>query len=563
MHAAQPTGPDAMPKRRRPALRGLVSRQTDQTGSGRPGERSLPSRPWPRPGLLRSLAGLGWTAGAALVFALFLRISLEKLMESDGANNALQAWDMLHGNLVLHGWIVGDVTFYTFELPIIAILEFFLGLHADTMHVAEALIYLIVAAFAVAIAVTDTRGLSRVIRASVVVAALAAPTLVHSDLWIPLGIPDHTGTIAFLLASFLLVDRATGRRLTAPLLCLILCAGQISDVTVRYVAVPAIAVVCLYQMLAARKLITWDAANLLAAGLSVPLAVGIPAFMRVHLGAYLMVSPNTRIAPFSAWQTNASVAWTSLREVYGIDSGPHFGPVGLTVIFGYACLAAAAIGVLRVLWRWRTARRAEQALVIAMAANFMFYMLSTLVSPSSPHDLVALLPCGGVLAARALVPERIASRLVAVPATCLALVAALLPLSVAASQPTQTSALSTVIAWLQANGLHYGLGGYWDSSETALESANQVQVRAIDAHHTVNGNRISLYPWETNTLWFDPAKHYANFVILDLPKLNLLPTVRGVFGKPVRTHIISTWEIFVYHENLLTYLAPPVLPPMS
>ena len=158
-------------------------------------------------GCCRSLAGLGWTAGAALVFALFLRISLEKLMDSDGANNALQAWDMLHGNLVLHGWIVGDVTFYTFELPLIAILEFFLGLHADTMHVAEALVYVIVAAFAVAIAVTDSRGLSRVIRASVVVAALAAPTLVRSDLWIPLGIPDHTGTTVFLLASFLLVDR--------------------------------------------------------------------------------------------------------------------------------------------------------------------------------------------------------------------------------------------------------------------------------------------------------------------------------------------------------------------
>jgi hypothetical protein len=537
----------------------MVSRQTDQIDTSRPGERSRPPRPW----LLRSLAGLGWTAGAALVFALFLRISLEKLMDSDGANNALQAWDILHGNLVLHGWIVGDVTFYTFELPLIAILEFFLGLHADTMHVAEALIYVIVAAFAVAIAVTDSRGLSRVIRASVVVAALAAPAIVRSDLWIPLGIPDHTGTTVFMLASFLLIDRATGHRWTAPLLCLILCAGQISDVTVRYVAVPAIAVVCLYRVAAARNLITWDAANLLAAGLSVPLAVEIRAFMRVHLGAYLMVSPKTRIAPFSAWQTNASVAWTSLREVYGIDSSPHIAPVGMTVIFGYACLAAAAIGILRVLWRWRTARRAEQALVIAMAANFMVYMLSTLVSPGSPHDLVALLPCGGVLAARALVPERIASRLVAVPATCLALVAALLPLSVAASQPTPTSGLPAVIAWLQANGLHYGLGGYWDSSETALESANQVQIRAVNGRHTVNGNRISLYPWETNTLWFDPAKHYANFVILDLPKLNLLPTVLGVFGKPVRTQIISTWEIFVYHENLLTYLAPPTLPPMS
>ena len=161
----------------------------------------------------------------------------------------------------------------------------------------------------------------------------------------------------------------------------------------------------------------------------------------------------------------------------------------MTVIFGYAVMAAAAFGILRVLWRWRTARRAEQALVIAMAANFMVYMLSTLVSSGSPHDLIAMLPFGGVLAARALVPERIASRLVAVPATCLALVAALLPLSVAASQPTPTSALSPVIAWLQANGLHYGLGGYWDSSETALESADQVQIRAVDGRHTVHGNR--------------------------------------------------------------------------
>ena len=559
MHAAQPSGPDVVPKRRLPVLRGMVPRQAGRAGSDPTRERSRPPRPW----LLRSLAGLGWTAGAALVFALFLRISLEKLMTSDGANNALQAWDMLHGNLVLHGWILGDVTFYTFELPLIAILEFFLGLHADTMHVAEALIYLIVAAFAVAIAVTGTRGVSRLIRAAVVVAALAAPTLVHSDLWIPLGIPDHTGTAAFLLASFLLVDRATGRRWTAPLLCLILCAGQISDVTVRYVAVPAIAVVCLYQMLAARKLLSWDAANLVAAGLSVPLAVGIRAFMRVHLGAYLMVSPKTRIAPFSDWQTNASIAWTSLREVYGIVSASNNPPAGLTVIFGYACLAAAGIGVLRVLWRWRTARRAEQALVIAMAANFMVYMLSTLVSTRSPHDLVAILPCGGVLAARALVPERITSRLVAVPATCLALVAALLPLSVAAAQPTLTSGLPAVIAWLQANGLHYGLGGYWDSSETALESAGQVQIRAVDGRHTAQGNRIALYPWETNTLWFDPAKHYANFVILDLPELNLKPTVLGVFGKPVRTHIIAGWEILVYNKNLLTYLGAPALPPTS
>ena len=69
-------------------------------------------------------------------------------MNSDGANNALQAWDMLHGHLLLHGWIIGDATFYTFELPLYAITEFFFGLPALTFHLAAALTYLIVVAFA-------------------------------------------------------------------------------------------------------------------------------------------------------------------------------------------------------------------------------------------------------------------------------------------------------------------------------------------------------------------------------------------------------------------------------
>ena len=90
-----------------------------------------------------------------------------------------------------------------------------------------------------------------------------------------------------------------------------------------------------------------------------------------------------------------------------------------------------------------------------------------------------------------------------------------------------------------------------------------MQIRSVDGGHTAHGNVISFYPWETDTLWFDPAKHYANFVILDLPKLILRATVLGVFGKPVRTHIIGNWEILVYHVNLLTRLTPPTLKPMS
>ena len=72
--------------------------------------------------------GRVWIGCGIALFALLLRISLSHGMNSDGANNALQGWDMLHGNLLLHGWIIGDATYYTLELPLYAITEAVLGL---------------------------------------------------------------------------------------------------------------------------------------------------------------------------------------------------------------------------------------------------------------------------------------------------------------------------------------------------------------------------------------------------------------------------------------------------
>jgi len=49
-------------------------------------------------------------------------------VNSDGASNALQAWAMLHGNPLLRGWQLSDVSFYTTELPQYAALEAIRGL---------------------------------------------------------------------------------------------------------------------------------------------------------------------------------------------------------------------------------------------------------------------------------------------------------------------------------------------------------------------------------------------------------------------------------------------------
>lgn len=490
------------------------------------------------------------------MFILFARIAFTIPVAGDAANNALQAQDLLHGHLMLHGWILADVTFYTFELPLIAATEFLLGLSTVAVHVALALVYLIVVACAVAIAVTDGRGASRPARAAVVVAILAAPFLVRSNQWIPLGLPDHTGTTVFLLLCALLVDRAAGRRFTPPLLCVILCAGQLGDATVRYVGVPAIVAVCAYRVAAARSVRTGDAWNLLAAAASVPLALGVHAAMR-HAGAYLMITPKTQVAPTSEWGHNAALAWHAIRMLYGAAARPVASPPGAVAIFGVICMLVAAGGLLRVLYRWRTARRAEQVLLLAMAANIGLYIVSTLPGPDSPHDIVTVLPCGAVLGARALIPGRITSRARSVAVTAVVAAAALVPLAVTAAQPVTYTSRSQLAGWLRAHGLRYGLSGYWDASPVTLLAGNQVQIRAI----RTRGTELARKPWDSDTAWYSPAEHDANFVVLD-PDISRRAAVR-VFGRPASTHHVGIWQILIYHHNLLRQLAPPRIPPTA
>src|SRR5579863_8173185 len=89
----------------------------------------------------RLWAALAWVAGCIALFAFFLRISLSSPTNSDSANIALQAWDLLHGHILLHGWILSDASFYTFDQPVIAFSELLFGLGNLASHVASALCY--------------------------------------------------------------------------------------------------------------------------------------------------------------------------------------------------------------------------------------------------------------------------------------------------------------------------------------------------------------------------------------------------------------------------------------
>jgi len=70
-----------------------------------------------------------------------MRVSQTEPGDSYGAVFTLQAWDMLHGNLLLHGWWLSDVSFYTTELPEYMLVDLVRGLNPDVVHVAAAITF--------------------------------------------------------------------------------------------------------------------------------------------------------------------------------------------------------------------------------------------------------------------------------------------------------------------------------------------------------------------------------------------------------------------------------------
>ncbi len=490
--------------------------------------------------LLRSLVVLAWIGVGVALFVLLERISLRGQVTADGASNALQGWEMLHGNLLLHGWVLDDATYYTFELPLYMITESLVGLHTVDTHVVGALTFLIVAALATMLARAGSRGLAAAGRSAIVIAVLAAPLVLAPGVAKLVAEPNHFGTSVFLFGSFLLIDKAATRWFTAPLVCVILCVGQIGDVTVRYVAVPAIVVVCAYHVLAARRLRTHD------------MAVAVARAVMLYFGSNHMVLAKTRFGPIGQWPHHAVQTVVAAIKMFGGAPGQPFTMLAVAAaVFILACVLAAVAGFMRAVWNWRTASRAEQMLCTAIVVYLAAFVVSTY---AVPREIAAVLPCGAVLAARACVPGNIVSLPRARAVFAAAVLAAVLPLATAAARPLEVQEQARVAAWLDAHGFRYGLAWFGNASTVTVQSGGRVQVRAVQSpghwHPFGAGYR------QAKADWYNPSLHRATFVIAGKnPSTSSIRRIERFFGRPAAIYYVAGWVIVNYRKNLLVRVA--------
>ncbi len=521
--------------------------------AGRPLAASVESRPIAaaRSRRRRLVQAAVVALGLAGLVLAYLRMASTSAVNADAAANALQAWDLLHGNLLLRGWTLSDVSFYPTELVQYALIEVALGLDGQVVHVAAALTYTLLIFFAALVAKGDATGRAAWLRIGVVVATLLVP-VPHSGWSIVLSGPDHTGTAVPLLATWLLVDRRsrTPLRRWWPLgVAALLTVAQMGDPLALFIGALPLAAVSALRMLRTRAWRGTDGHLFLAAAGSVAAAQGALAALWWS-GGFSVHSP---LAAFGAVVDLPGHVWMAVRATalnYGAYlpflTGRLEVAAGVVNLVTLALAAVAVGGTLFRLVRGTAGDRVAEVLAVAILVNLAAYVVSTQPTDlGSARQIVAVLPFGAALAGRVLgdrLPRLGRTLVPSVAVVAAVLVAAFVVQSVAAKpQPVEGE---RVAQWLAAHDLHDGLGTYWASNNLTLASHGQVRVAPVV------GPGVQAFRWESSADWYDSSRHDARFIVVDLDH-NSVDAVRARFGPPIERHDFGRWTVLVYDRNLL------------
>jgi hypothetical protein len=517
----------------------------------------------------RTLAWIAAYAFAGVVlFLCYLRVSATQVVAPDGASNALEAWSMLHGNPLLRGWTLTDVSFYTTELPEYIAVELIRGLGPAVVHTCAAITYTLLTLLAGLLAKGRATGREGVARALIGSGLMLAPQL-GDPVYVLLGSPDHVGTGVPLLATFLVLDRAPRRWWTPPLIALMLTWAMIGDSLTLIVAVIPLALVCairVYRGLVVRGTrlaAQWFELSLIAAGI---VAAGVSTLaLRVigHLGGFALLAPVQGLVKAAHVGLHLRLAAQGVLALFGADVFDH--PQGAEVVIVWFHL----LGVALVAWAvCRALRRffsrddlLVQVLVVAIFVNLAAYVVSSLpVSIFDTREIAQVLPFGAVLAGRLLAGEAVPARFrLAAPAAAVALALYAAALGFAAVQPAAPARNQALADWLVAHHLDSGLGVYTEDNVTTLDSGGRVLLVTASWERTGAAPRA----YQSEASWADPRLHYANFVVntsIDGPRSDIpYGDLVAAFGRPAATYRVGPFVVMVWHKNLLDDLhGPPV-----
>ena len=542
------------------------------------------------------LARWAWLAAfavaAVILFVAYLRMSRTYPVTADGADQALQAWDMLQGNWLLHGWTIADVTYYTTEVPQYILIELVHGLGADVVHIAGAMTYTLLVLAAGLLARGRATGREGLIRLLIAAGIMLAPQFGNAT-HLLLSQPDHLGTQLPLLLVFLMLDRAPRRWYIPVAAGAVLTWVIIADQVALLDAVVPLAVVCGARVLLGvvrhrRSLVSqWYEVSLVAASILSFGVATLVVWLISNLHGYQVLPLAAKAAPIDEIPQHVVLTLEGILNVYGADffhlsNGSLLGPGlgGLPPAVGVALAAVHLVGVALAVWGFFRAFRyffdpsdlISPVLAMAITVNVVAYVVSVIpVGVFDTREIVAVLPFGAVLAGRMVpgrlagVPRRLKPALAWASAGVLACYLA--ALGYGAIQSPVADNEQAVVPWLEAHHLTAGLGTYNEANLITLDSGGRVAVRTVSWQFGVNVPRS----FESNTDWFDPRHNFANFIVTNtadttpnrdrsLRRSSMIPSAAIAAlhaGPPAHVYHYKTFTIMVWDHNLLDNLGSP------
>ncbi|GAA2382328.1 hypothetical protein [Dactylosporangium salmoneum] len=509
----------------------------------------------------KALIGVGSVVAAVGLFLAYLRMARAFPINGDGASNALQAWDMFHGNPLLKGWALSDVSFYPTELVQYGIVQWFTGVTADQVHVTAAITYTMIVFVAAWLAKGRATGLEAWLRIGVAVAILLLP-VPGTGYQTLLSSPNHTGTAVPLLLAWLVLDRWRHKIWTPVLLAALLGFGAMGDPLVTFVGAVPVIVVCAYRAIRSRGAERWyEASLILAAAVSVAVSRGFRHLLDA-LGAFQSPHPPIELAPLADWPHRA---WMTARMV-GVIFGTHrpgWHPPVLEVFLSLLHLvgflvALAAVAVTLVRAVRGTADRVDTIMIAAIACDLGAEIVSTIsVDLMAAREIAPVLPMSAALAARFAGPWLATAERRKIGQGVLAAVLAIATLTVVIYSPPRADPAEAQVAadYLRSRNLGYGLGAYWASNNITVTTERAVTVAPV----TGGGDRLVPFCWQSKGAMYDAKQHDARFVVLekDRPFYGTPEQAEHVWGPPAERHDIGKYAILLYNVNLLDGFPPP------
>jgi len=510
----------------------------------------------PQKSMRKRLVSLAaFVVAIGIVFCCCLRLASTIPTDSDGAGNILMAWAMLHGNVLLSGWRLTDVSFYLTELPEYMLITAVRGVRPDVVQIGAAITYTLCALGAALLAKGEATGREGALRAGLAIAIALAP--LAGDQRTLLTNPDHTGTAVPVLLLLLLLERPALRTWMPVIALVIVSVAAVSDEITLLIAVAPLAGLWLLRSRLASAPADRRLERRLAAAACAAAVIGWAATQVIKaVGGWRTVAIPATFVGFGGLAGNVREAVAGLLTLFNVrfagQSGWHttlavFHLVGLLLV-----VAAVVFGI-------RGIRagddRVASILTLAVVIDFAAFILFIPSPQQNYREIDVIVPLGAALAGRLLVGPLLRMRLRWALAVVLA--ACAVTFASGLTQATRPPANAGLGSWLVEHHLTSGIAEYWAADTLTADTGGAVQVLPVQ----LTGGRLTPNLWETDTRWFDPNTHDANFLILSPPSGSdphpmTRPEAIAALGAPWRAYSYQRDVILVWRKNLLTQVSP-------